>query len=218
MGHRAMHVLIADDHTLIRQALISLLMQSWPSWIFGQAGSLLAVRERLDADTVALLIIDLDMPGMDGSASLRRLRQDYPSVKIAVLTSTDDKSTILGCLGAGVHGYFLKADASQQLLLAVQTILAGGVYLPASLSEVGAEQSAAAPVPNQQPVPPATVPQLTTRQREVMVLVAQGRSTKEIARILDLGIGTVKVHLSAAYRALGAQNRVDAVVKSSALP
>ena len=211
-----MHVLVADDHTLIRQALISLLTESWPSWVFGQAGSLLAVRERLDVDPVALLIIDLDMPGMGGSASLRLLRRDYPTVKIAVLTSTDDKSTILDCLSAGVHGYFLKADASQQLLLAVQTILAGGVYLPASLSEIGPDQVATAAVPAR-PATPAIVPQLTTRQREVMALVAQGRSTKEIARILDLGIGTVKVHLSAAYRALGAQNRVDAVVKSGTL-
>jgi DNA-binding NarL/FixJ family response regulator len=209
-----MRVLIADDHMLIRQALIGLLKTAWPGWVFEQAGSFQAVKASLDASDIAFLIVDLDMPGMAAADSLRQLRRDYPKIKIAVLTGNDGKSAILDCLRAGIHGYFLKADASQQLLLAVQTILAGGVYVPALLSDIGSDRpddAAPEPVAVIRPAPH----RLTTRQQQVLDLVAEGRSTKQIARVLDLGVGTVKVHLSAAYRALGAHNRVDAVVKNS---
>ena len=209
-----MRVLIADDHILIRQALIGLLSNAWPSWIFEEAGSFQAVDDRLSATNIGLLIIDLDMPGMQGGASLLQLRQTYPAVKITVLTSNDGRASIFDCLRAGVHGYFLKADASQQLLLAVQTILAGGVYVPSLLSEIGTDLPDSPQTDPPAPATPPTTPRLTTRQQQVLRLLAEGRSTKEIARILDLGIGTVKVHLSAAYRTLGAHNRVDAVVKN----
>ena len=216
VGYRTKRILIADDHTLIRQALIGLLSEVFPDWEFRQAGDLHSVERELGDDDVDLLVTDLGMPGMSGRASLRELRVKYPQLRVAVLTSRDDHGTILDCLGAGVHGYILKVDAADQLLLAVRTILAGGIYLPATLSQVIHDtqpESAALPVPLPMAESPAG---LTGRQQEVLDLLAQGRSTKDIARRMQLGIGTVKVHLTGVYRALGARNRTEAVAKAAA--
>ncbi len=246
-----MHVLIADDHALLRQGLIVLMRDAHPTWTFGEAASFDEALEQLSQAPVDLLLIDLRMPGMEGSRTLQALREVYPQSRIAVLTGTDDRATILDCLGAGVHGYILKSDAAESMLGAIETLLAGGVYVPSMLTRLagvaakplpsGAPPSSGAPavgVP-QAAAPPAAVPPaalspgaapqppqgaqaarpagLTPRQIDVLKLLAEGRSTKDIARTLNLGLGTVKVHLAGVYRALGASNRMEAVVRAGRL-
>jgi DNA-binding NarL/FixJ family response regulator len=205
-------VVVADAQFLIRQGIVSLLSDTFPDWSFLHASSLAQAMEQVDADNgdagVGLVISDLDLPGMNGGAGIRILRQSYPNLRIALLTSTDDWNTIMNCLAAGVHGYLLKADASEQLVRAMQTIMSGGVYVPPRVS---------------QPMPPAGEPSdppvaaalagLTARQREVLALLLDGRSTKDIAKSLHLGIGTVKVHLSSLYRTLAVRNRAEAVAR-----
>lgn len=211
-----MRVVIADDHALLRESLVGFLRGAFPSWEFGQAGSLDEAKTRLTETATDLLIIDLEMPGMHGSDSLEPLRAENPDVKMAVLTATEDRTVILGCLAAGVHGYILKLDATDELLTAIRTIMDGGVYVPAALSRV--IRSAGAPVPAlARARAPVAVPTLTARQQDVMTLLAEGLSTKMIARRLSLGVGTVKVHLAALYRALDVHTRMEAVVKAGAL-
>jgi two-component system nitrate/nitrite response regulator NarL len=218
-GLPSVHVLIADDHSLIRQGLIGLLSDVFPAWQFSEADDLATVQNELENSPPELLVIDLGMPGMSGRTTLRDLRIAHPDLKIAVLTGRDDPQTILDCLSAGVHGYILKVDASDQLLLAVKTILAGGIYVPAALSQImataGMERRPEAV--QVAPAQPKSMPGLTGRQQEVLELLAEGRSTKDIARRLQLGIGTVKVHLTGVYRALGARNRTEAVAKAIAV-
>jgi DNA-binding NarL/FixJ family response regulator len=212
-------VIIADDHMLIRQGLIGLLGDVYPDGEFLQAGDLQDVEQELAAGPVDLLLIDLSMPGMNGAVTLRELREKHPKLLVAVLTGRDDHTTILSCLNAGVHGYILKIDALDQLLIAVRTILAGGVYVPAALSQIIYAAGVESLVESTQasgPPPATSSLGLTARQQEVLDLLAEGRSTKDIARCLSLGIGTVKVHLTGIYRALGARNRTDAVVKAAA--
>ena len=249
-----MHVLIADDHALLRQGLIVLMRDAHPTWTFGEAASFDEALEQLSQAPVDLLLIDLRMPGMEGSRTLQALREVYPQSRIAVLTGTDDRATILDCLGAGVHGYILKSDAAESMLGAIETLLAGGVYVPSMLTRLagvaakplpsGAPPSSGAPAVAVPPVPPAAIspgvispggispgaaPQLppgaqaarpaglTPRKIDVLKLLAEGRSTKDIARTLNLGLGTVKVHLAGVYRALGASNRMEAVVRAGRL-
>jgi DNA-binding NarL/FixJ family response regulator len=206
-----MRVLIADDHALLRTGVIEFLSGIHSDWSFIQADSLERADVILEGSKIDLLILDLNMPGMRGVASVQRLRADYPDVAIAVLTGAEDRGTILECLGAGVHGYILKSAQSEQLLQAVSTILAGGVYVPPSLTHV-VQQAPRGSVPGSSwnSLPAA----LTGRQLDVLRLLAAGQSTKEIARVLDLGVGTVKVHLAGVYRALGAHSRMEAVVKA----
>jgi DNA-binding NarL/FixJ family response regulator len=168
--------------------------------------------ERLDAENkgtgVGLVISDLDLPGMNGDTGIRALRRSYPALRIALLTSTDDWSTIMNCLAAGVHGYLLKSDASEQLVRAIQTIMSGGVYVPPRVSQ----HMPPAGEPSDAPVASAMVG-LTARQQEVLTLLLDGQSTKDIAKSLNLGIGTVKVHLGGLYRTLAVRNRTEAVAR-----
>ena len=210
-----MRILVADDHALLREGLIGVLGSAHPTWEFDQAASLDGIMANLALEPTHLLVIDLRMPGMDGGHSLRALREAYPDMKVVVLTGVDDRATILECLSAGVHGYILKLDATEQLLGAVATVLAGGVYVPAALTHVMDKLDSGSSLPLRRP--DVAVPVLTPRQNDVMTLLAEGRSTKSIARTLSLGVGTVKVHLAAIYRALGVQTRMEAVVKAGAL-
>ena len=219
-----MHVHIADDHGLLRQGLTELLKNHDPSWTFSESGTFDDTVATISADMPDLLIIDLRMPGMQGQESLRAIREALPELKVVVLTGLDDKSTILECLAAGVHGYVTKSSASEQILTAIKTVLSGGVYAPAALASIhrAAESELPRPVSAssiQAAGGPASAanPRFTARQMDVLRLLAEGRSTKDIARNLDMGVGTVKVHLSAIYRILGAHNRMEAVVRAGAL-
>ncbi|MDR3535135.1 MAG: response regulator transcription factor [Acetobacteraceae bacterium] len=214
-----MRVLLADAQPFIRRGLLGLLSETFPNWSFRQVGSRPQALEymatgsgRMDVD---LAIIDLDLLGGDGSASIRALRKANAALRILVLTSTSDWNTVLSGLAAGVHGYLLKVDAFEQLLHAVRTVLSGGVYVPARLPE---RSSAAGPLPAVSG--PSVMADLTTRQQEVLTLLADGQSTKDIARNLNLGIGTVKVHLGGIYRVLSVPNRSAAVAwfHSAGLP
>ena len=223
-----MNILIADDHALVRQGLRQLLADdklglpnASGDLSFLEADGFDAALEVLASKGADLLLIDLSMPGMAGANSLRALREAHPNTKIVVITGWEDRATMLDCLGAGVHGYVPKSFATDQIVKAIEVILGGGVYVPSEIANLnGAEAvngtggkdkpSASAPV-----VP--GLARFTKRQLDVLQLLGQGRSTKEIARALELSEGTVKVHLAAIYRGLNARNRTEAVALASKL-
>ena len=122
-----------------------------------------------------------------------------------VLSDVDDRETVLACLSAGAQGYILKTATCAQILRAIDTVLEGGIHAPASLR--------VAPVPARRLHTGigVAIKQLTDRQRDVFRLLQEGCNTKTIARRLDLAIGTVKVHLAAIYRVLGASGRLEAL-------
>jgi DNA-binding NarL/FixJ family response regulator len=216
----SLQILIADDHALLRQGLRQLLADENPDYEFAEADGFDAALDALAGAATDLLLIDLGMPGMAGAESLRALREAHPATKVAVITGSDDRATILGCLGAGVHGYILKSSSVEEIQRAIGTILAGGVYVAPSLAQLS---DTPAPVPNvetpRQLASEASddAPRFTSRQLDVLRLLAEGRSTKDIARTLELGPGTVKIHLAAIFRALNAHNRTEAVVLAGRL-
>jgi len=211
-------ILIADDHALLRQGLRQLLADENPDHEFAEADGFDAALDALATHGGDLLLIDLGMPGMAGADSLRALRESHPATKVAVITGSDDRTTILECLGAGVHGYIVKSSPVEEIQRAIGTILAGGVYVAPSLTQLGGS-SPGMPADATPPPPPlpADAPRFTSRQLDVLRLLAEGRSTKDIARTLELGPGTVKIHLAAIFRALNAHNRTEAVVLASRL-
>jgi DNA-binding NarL/FixJ family response regulator len=224
-----MKILIADDHALVRQALRDLLSDpelGLPGakngdLAFVEAQGFDAALEALTNQEAELLLIDLSMPGMAGSASLRALRDAHPATKIVVITGWEDRATMLECLNAGVHGYVLKSSATEHIVRAIEVILAGGVYVPPEIAKLGASESKATNgMARNKAFAFATPPaagRFTKRQLEVLQLLGQGRSTKEIARDLGLSEGTVKVHLAAIYRGLNARNRTEAVALAGKL-
>jgi DNA-binding NarL/FixJ family response regulator len=156
---------------------------------------------------------------MDGVESLRALRQSFPSLVMAVLSGNADRTIVADALNAGVNGYILKASPPDELLHAISTVHGGRVYLGAILSKFSDKAGSAAP--SGPPDPGLAQSQgplrLTPRQREVIGWLMKGHSNKQIARDLHLGEGTVKIHMAAIFRALGVQNRTEAVMKATQL-
>jgi DNA-binding NarL/FixJ family response regulator len=205
-------IVIADRHALFRHGLIGLLRSARPDWRLFEAGSVEELEDQLLTQPTALVLVDPDLPQLGGTSGLQRLRGLFPDRIFAVLSDCDGRDTVLEWLMAGAHGYLLKSASLTQFIRAIETILAGGVFAPASLT------SGVVSHPRmRQPDRALVLAQLTERQRDVFDLLAQGCQTKAIARQLNLAVGTVKVHLAGIYRALGANSRLEAVAKAHQL-
>lgn len=203
-------VLVADDHELFRDAIKRLVSDSWPDAVLDEAGDLDGALEQLGNDNaIDLVLIDLRMPGLSGPESLAALREGYPDCKIIVVSASEAKEDILGALGAGVHGYVPKTLPSKSIRAAIESVLNGGVYVPAQVTERSAPQSA-------RRASESNAPHLTARQHEVLDALATGAANKEIARKLNLTEGTVKIHLAAIYRQIGVKSRGEAIAWSLA--
>lgn len=198
-------IVVADHHPLCRAGLASLLSEHFVIGELVQASDFphtLAALAR--SSGTAMVTVNMNLPGMNGIAGLRKLRADYPSLLLVVVAESRERELVLDALCAGVHGYILKATPVVEMARAFESILAGHIYVPPLVSDVTVKASASAVVT------PSSSAALTDRQFEVLKLVAAGRSNKEIARSLFIAEGTVKVHITAAFRALGVHNRVSA--------
>lgn len=164
------------------------------------------------APRTTMVTVNTKLPAMNGAAGLRKLRADHPSLLVVVVAESRGRYMLLDALCAGVHGYILKATPVDEMTRAFESVLSGHVYVPPLDSDITAKTSASAVVT------PTSGAVLTDRQLEVLKLVAAGRSNKEIARSLSISEGTVRVHLTAVFRALGVDNRVSAAAALPTLP
>jgi DNA-binding NarL/FixJ family response regulator len=202
---------IADDHGMYRMGLAFTLKDRLGFDDVEEAASLDEALSRLgDTDGIALAIFDLSMPGMQSAASLAAVRECYPDLPIAVVSGSDSRTDVLAALAAGVNGFVPKGLKDDDLVAALRTILGGAIYVPATLAQ--STGHAAEPASSG-----IDLGRLTPRQREVLDLLVEGRSNKEIARALDLGHGTVKIHLAAVFRHLGVSNRAAAAAIAAPL-
>jgi DNA-binding NarL/FixJ family response regulator len=200
-------VLIADDHEIFRFGLVQLMRRSLKVKRFLQAASFAEVLEHLRDMDVSLLILDLKMPGLTASTEIRRLRLLRPDARMVVLSGSESREDILGCLSAGAHGYIVKNQQTDQLISRLRYILSGEIYIPASLADLIPKTSEAP----SEPVVELLKIDLSKRQRQVLKGLIEGKSNKEIAQGLNIAEGTVKIHLAALFRLLGAANRAHAV-------
>ncbi|GJD50703.1 Transcriptional regulatory protein RcsB [Methylobacterium crusticola] len=213
--------LIADDDEFFRLAVVAILTRSFHFAEVIETGSLDAAVDQLSrrGGDVTLALFDLAMPGMDGPGSLSAVREFFPCVKVAVVSASTERAKILTALEVGVHGYVPKGIGSAELTRAVGMILGGQIFVPASLAVLDGPGRPGAPEtrPGAETGRPGRNLDLTPRQRDVLALLVEGRSNKEIARRLQLGEGTVKVHMAALLRSLGVQNRAAAAVVGARL-
>jgi DNA-binding NarL/FixJ family response regulator len=198
-----MKVLIADDHPLVRDALARTVARVRPEAQVLQAASHDETVALLAAELPPLALVDLHMPGMDGTLALRRLRLASPTTRLLVVSGDDDPAVMRAALAAGAAGFVPKSEPPERLEQALALVLAGGTYLPAqALADFRDGAPPARPDPGA----------LTPRQTDVLHGLMRGLPNKLIARELGLTEGTVKIHIAAILRALQARNRTEAVV------
>lgn len=201
--------LVADDDEFFRVALSTVLLKQFGFSQVVEAGSLDEALERLgDTNDISMALFDLHMPGMQSPANLRAVRECFPSLMVAVVSASRSRHHILQALEAGVHGYIPKGMGVGGLTSALRSLLESVIYVPWFLADVG-ESAEDSSVPHLTKTASnyGLIDMLTPRQQEVLGLIVQGKSNKEIARTLRLGEGTVKVHMAALFRSLGVKTR-----------
>jgi DNA-binding NarL/FixJ family response regulator len=204
-----MHILLVDDHTLFREALVHVLNQLSPQMVVHEAATMEeAIYCIANAHNLDLLLLDLDLPDADGLSALPNLRKLVPTVSIVVLSGSETCQHIRQAQNNGAVGYIPKTHSSHQMLAALRVILAGDVYFPCYL------QANNRPTHTTGKSEPSI---LTIRQHEVLQLMAQGLPNKSIAKALEVTEGTVKLHIVAVLQALDAHNRTEAVIKAMEL-
>jgi len=210
-----MDLLLVDDHVMFRQGLKLLLSDLDQNLSFLEAGSCDEALQLIESNSFSLILLDLHMPGTDGLGTLNVIAAAVPSVPIAVLSGEDNPTVIRGAIEAGASGYVPKTLSSEILIPALKLILAGGIYLPRNALHATESVNDGFGKPVLAAGENGTL--LSGRQTEVLLRAIKGQANKVIA--LDLGIaeGTVKTHLSAAFKALGVHNRTEAVYAAAKL-
>lgn len=214
IGGDSSPVLIADDDEFFRVALKSILIEKLNfSEVIETENFDAAVEQLSSRAEIGLALFDLNMPGMKNWENLRTVRECFPSVAIAVVSGSRDRSDILMALSIGARGYINKGLGVAELTSALQSISEGSVYLPPFFPDLPQTDEVLISQPEIQSVEkdePVLLSSLTPRQRQVLEMLVEGHSNKAMARTLDLSEGTIKFHLSAVFRVLGAANRVEA--------
>ncbi|RBY82050.1 DNA-binding response regulator [Geodermatophilus sp. TF02-6] len=212
----AVRVLVVDDQALFREALVTLLDARPEVAVAGEAGDGQQALERAAALRPDVVLMDLHMPVLDGIAATRRLRVEQPGVRVLALTTFDDDEDVFAALRAGALGYLLKDVSADRLVEAVLSAARGeSVLQPSVAAKVVARfaQLDDAPRPRPQPL---VVP-LSDRELDVLQLLADGHSNREIAAALFLAEGTVKNHVTNVLGKLGARDRTQAALRARAL-
>jgi DNA-binding NarL/FixJ family response regulator len=212
----AVRVLVVDDQALFREALVTLLSARPEVEVVGEAGDGQQALEQAAALAPDVVLMDLHMPVLDGIATTRRLRVEQPGVRVLALTTFDDDEDVFAALRAGALGYLLKDVSSDRLVEAVLAAARGeSVLQPSVAAKVVARFAQLDDAPRSRPQP-LVVP-LTDRELDVLRLLADGCSNREIATALFLAEGTVKNHVTNVLGKLGARDRTQAALRARAL-
>ncbi|MEO5337189.1 MAG: response regulator transcription factor [Magnetospirillum sp. WYHS-4] len=209
-----MKILVADDHVLFRSGMRHVLQELDTAVEVIEAGNFEAIRREIAAHPdMDLALVDLDMPGMNGWSGVKALSQSFPDLPLVMVSGSETPEHVRRALANGAMGYIPKTSGVDVMVAALRLVLSGGVYLPPTLLE-----DEAGPVSRTGTLAlRGGGPHLTRRQLDVLRLMADGRSNKEIARLLDIAEGTVKIHVSAVMDALGCANRTEAVTRATRL-
>lgn len=190
----SIRVLLADDHKIMREGLKALLARTTEVEVVAEAADgnealQMALDHRPD-----VIVMDLTMPGMSGIEATRRIVAADPGARILALSMLQDKSCVVECLKAGARGYLIKNCAAEELLGAIRALAAGESYLCTKITELVIKDYAQIlPDDSAGTASPASCPELSKREREVLQLIAEGKSTKEIAFLAGVSIKTIDV-------------------------
>jgi len=197
---RSLHtrILIVDDHAVVRRGVRSLL-EAQPEWeIVGEASTGRSALEMVERQNPDVVVLDLSLPELHGLEVTRRIRSSFPRVAVLVLTMHQSEELARQLREAGARAFVLKSDADQDLVKAVEALRAGDTFFSATVTGVVTDG-------HERPM------HVTPREREIIQLVAEGQSTKEIAAQLDISIKTVESHRTNIMRKLGLRSLSEMV-------
>jgi len=201
-------ILVVDDQSLFREGLIALLSTLSEVLVVGQAANGVEALRLAHQFQPHVVLMDLRMPIMDGVAATRRLRAELPDARVVVLTTFEDDASIFEALAAGALGYLLKDTDSAGLWEAIRHAARGESFLTPRVATRLVRRVVEGPT-NASPMP---TPELTTRERQVLTLLGQGASNKDIARALDVVEGTIKNHVTSIFTKLKVSDRLQAAL------
>ena len=183
-------VLLADDHTLVRAGIRALLERIPGVEVAGEAGDGRELIDLVKAQPPDVVLMDISMPGLNGLHALARITRDFPSVRVIILSMHHNEEYVVQALKSGAAGYLLKRGATAELPVALNSVVGGGIYLS---REIAAQFLKKFPL---EQIARSTSPLelLTSRQREILQLLAEGQTTKAIALILKISDKTVEFH------------------------
>jgi two-component system response regulator NreC len=199
-------VVIADDHAIVRGGLRALIHDEIGLELIGEAAGGYEAIELVEKNQPDVLVLDISMPDLDGISVTRRLKQNYPNLQILILTLHEDEAMLKEAIKAGASGYILKRAAESELISAIQIILRGDMYVdPSMLRSLLGEPK---PVPPQQETP---VESLTPRETEILILIVEGYTNRQIGEHLNISIRTVEGHRANISDKLGLHSRLELV-------
>ncbi len=199
-------VLLVDDHAILREGLRALLGYYPDIKVVGEANNGeegIALAGELQPDVV---LMDVAMPGMGGLEATRSIHKQYPHIHVLILTQHEDRQYVLPLLQAGASGYVLKRAPGAELVTALRTVAGGGTFLYPTVATVVVDEMRGQGGDDAQPQP-----SLTSREREILGHIAQGKTNPQIADVLVLSVKTVEWHRANLMSKLGIHNTADLV-------
>lgn len=208
----AFRILVADDHEVVRRGLCALL-QGQPDWeVCGEAGDGREALEKTQKLKPDVVILDIGMPSLNGLEATRQILKTMPHTKVLILTLHDSDQVVREVLNAGARGFLLKSDAARDLVAAVEALRRDKTYFTSKVAAMVLEGFLKQGTPGAQPAASQTRNRLTPREREIVQLLAEGKSTKEVAVALGLSVKTAETHRSNIMRKLELHSVSDLVL------
>lgn len=219
-----MRILLADDHILFRDALLQFITALKPNWSVVTASSFdEAIIPLKRGETFDLVLLDVRMPGMNGLEGLKTLIDEFPNQKTAILSGTAEDHQVREAMGMGARAYFPKTLQGKVLVSVIELVMLGERYIP--LDDSGtkimpayygdtkpASHNSEEETPEIKETREKYLSALTRREKEVLAYLGQGLSNKDIARVMDLQVATVKLHVGGVCKKLDANNRTQAAL------
>lgn len=202
------HFHIADDHPLFRSALMQVMSKHYPSSRITQSINLGETLFTLsDQEDIDLLLLDLHMPGSQDVFGLVNIREQFPSVPVAIVSACEEQTMINRAIGHGAMGYITKSLSQEDIFIAIDSVLAGDKWVPACY------RSHLRPVSGEEQSLVARIASLTPQQYKVLCLLKEGWLNKQIGYELGVTEATIKAHITSIFRKLGVTNRTQAVIQ-----
>jgi DNA-binding NarL/FixJ family response regulator len=203
-------VLIVDDHPLFRKGLRTLLESMPDIEVIGEAISGKEAVEMATAHQPDVVLMDLQMPGGSGLAAIRELGKSSPNIRILVVTLFEDDESVFAALRAGARGYILKDADEEEMMRAIRAVGGGEAIFSAAIASRLMDYFAA----SRSLIPQEVFPELTEREREILTLIARGKTNAEIAAELTISLKTVRNHVSNIYSKLQVADRTQAAIRA----